>query len=101
MERYAKEGLLLGAVVVNGLAELGDSPDLPLGYFQSLEFVNPEIIQSFSRGVAHARPKVVWVDVRTEDTGKKVEESLRGLGFRARVFQVSGRTLGDQSGRDG
>ena len=95
-ERYAKEGLLLGAVVVNNLEELKDSPNLPLGYFQSLEFTDPEAIQSFSRGVAHARPKVVWVDARTEDSGKRVGASLRSLGFKAGVFQVSGRTLGDQ-----
>ena len=33
MERYAKEGLLLGAVVVNGLQELGDSSDFLLRVF--------------------------------------------------------------------
>ena len=97
MARYAQEGMLLGGQVIEGLEELDSNSTLPLGYFQTLESITQESIRSLSRGVARARPKVVWVDVRTEESGKRVAKALKALGLDVRTLQVSGRTLGDQS----
>ena len=96
--RYAREGLLLGAEVVEGFGaprEASASP--PLGVFQSLDPVNPESIQALCRGVMHARPAALWIDVRTEGSGKRVAYALKDGGWTTRIFQVSGRTLRDQS----
>ena len=96
--RYAREGLLLGAEVVEGFgAPRKDGTSPPLGVFQSLEPVNSESIQALCRGVTRARPAALWIDVRTEDAGKRVARALKDGGWKPRIFQVSGRTLRDQS----
>ena len=44
----------------------------------------------------HARPQLVWIDVQREGDGKKVENTLKALGYETLLHQVSGRTLKDQ-----
>ena len=97
LARYAKEGFTLGAQVLGSMDELESSGSMPLGYFQSMGVVGDESIRSLSRGVARARPKAVWVDVRTESAGKRVASALQGNGWNLKLVQLSGRSLGDQT----
>ena len=97
LARYAKEGFTLGAQVFRSVDELEVSGSSPLGYFQSMESVGDESIRSLNRGVARARPKAVWIDVRTESAGKKVVSALQGSGWKLKLVQLSGRSLGDQT----
>ena len=53
-------------------------------------------VEELGRGVLHARPQLVWIDVQREGDGKKVENTLKALGYETLLHQVSGRTLKDQ-----